>query len=137
MPEKFKRLSARLKKLSEHKRINIELFVERSEGGVCLPLGVRPQDSLCNAQKDLDGLHNKHGYYRDKHRCRGKGYDEPTQAGTGMSLHEFLGGRLTMLYIRPSGKIVHSVGGVIPEAVALKYIENAASTHSDWVEVVG
>jgi hypothetical protein len=38
MPEKFKRLSARLKRLSEHKRINIELSIERSEGGVCLPV---------------------------------------------------------------------------------------------------
>jgi hypothetical protein len=91
MPEKFKRLSARLKRLSEHKRINIELSIERSEGGVCLPLWVRPQDSLCNAPIHLGGLHNKHGYYRDEHRCRGKGYDDPTQAGTGMTLHEFVG----------------------------------------------
>src|ERR1035437_8530870 len=30
MPEKFKRLSARLKRLSEHKRINIELSIETS-----------------------------------------------------------------------------------------------------------
>jgi phage-related protein len=43
MPEKFKRLSVRLKRLSEHKRINIELFIERSEGGVCLPLWMRPK----------------------------------------------------------------------------------------------
>jgi len=41
MPEKFKRLSARLKRLSEHKRINIELSIERSEGGVCLPLWMK------------------------------------------------------------------------------------------------
>jgi len=34
-----------------------------------------------------------------------------------------------MLYISPSGKIVHAVSGVIPEAVMLKYIEDAASTH--------
>jgi hypothetical protein len=46
-----------------------------------------------------------------------------------MTLHEFVGGLPTMLYIRPSGKIVHSVSGVIPEAVMLKYIEDAASTH--------
>jgi len=129
MPEKFKRLSARLKRLSEHKRINIELSIERSEGGACLPLWVRPQDSLCNAPIHLGGLHNKHGYYRDEHRCRGKGYDDPTQAGTGMTLHEFVGGLPTMLYISPSGKIVHTVSGVIPEAVMLKYIEDAASTH--------
>jgi hypothetical protein len=129
MPEKFKRLSARLKRLSEHKRINIELSIERSEGCVCLPLWVRPQDSLCNAPIDLDGLHNKHGYYRDEHRCRGRGYDDPTQAGTGVTLHEFVGGRPTMLYSRPLGKIARSVSGVIPEAVMLKYIEDAASTH--------
>jgi hypothetical protein len=129
MPEKFKRLSARLKRLSEHKRINIELSIERSEGGVCLPLWVRPQDSLCNAPIHLDGLHNKHGYYRDEHRCRGRGYDDPTQAGTGVTLHEFVGGRPTMLYSRPLGKIARSVSGVIPEAVMLKYIEDAASTH--------
>jgi hypothetical protein len=42
MPEKFKRPSARLKRLSEHKRINIELSIERSEGGVCLPFGGAP-----------------------------------------------------------------------------------------------
>ena len=41
MPEKFKRLSARLKRLSEHKRINIELSIEGSEGGVCLPLWMK------------------------------------------------------------------------------------------------
>jgi hypothetical protein len=41
MPEKFKRLLARLKRLSEHKRINIELSIEKSEGGVCLPLWMR------------------------------------------------------------------------------------------------
>jgi hypothetical protein len=34
-----------------------------------------------------------------------------------------------MLYISPSGKIVHTVSSAIPEAVMLKYIENAASTH--------
>jgi hypothetical protein len=34
-----------------------------------------------------------------------------------------------MLYIRPSGKIVHSVRGGIPEAVMLKYLENVASIH--------
>ena len=42
-----------------------------------------------------------------------------------------------MLYISPSGKIVHTVSGVIPEAVMLKYIEDSASTHCGWVEVVG
>jgi ElaB/YqjD/DUF883 family membrane-anchored ribosome-binding protein len=31
MPEKFKRLSARLKRLSEHKRINIELGNEKGQ----------------------------------------------------------------------------------------------------------
>ena len=31
MPEKFKRLSARLKRLSEHKRINIELGDEKGQ----------------------------------------------------------------------------------------------------------
>jgi hypothetical protein len=117
-----------LKKLSEHKRINIELSIERSEGGVCLALWVRPQDSLCNAPIHLGGLHNKHGCYRDEHRCRGKGYDDPTQAETGLTLHEFVGGLPTMLYISLSGKIVHTVSGVIPEAVMLKYIEDAAST---------
>jgi hypothetical protein len=30
-----------LKRLSEHKRINIELSIERSEGGVCLPLWMK------------------------------------------------------------------------------------------------
>jgi hypothetical protein len=59
MPEKFKRLSARLKKLSEHKRINIELPIKRSEGDICLPLWVRPQDSLCNAPIHLGGLYNE------------------------------------------------------------------------------
>ena len=88
-----------------------------------------PQDSLCNAPIHLGGLHNKHGCYRDEHRCRGKGYDDPTQAETGLTLHEFVGGLPTMLYISPSGKIVHTVSGVIPEAVMLKYIEDAASTH--------
>jgi hypothetical protein len=39
MPEKFKRLSARLKRLSEPKRINIEFSIERSEGGVCSLFG--------------------------------------------------------------------------------------------------
>ncbi len=34
-----------------------------------------------------------------------------------------------MLYISPSGKFVHTVSGVIPETVMLKYIEDAASTH--------
>jgi hypothetical protein len=34
-----------------------------------------------------------------------------------------------MLYITPPGKIVHSVSGVILEAVMLKDIEEAASTH--------
>jgi hypothetical protein len=34
-----------------------------------------------------------------------------------------------MLYLSPSGKIVNTVSGVIPEAVTLKYIEDAASTH--------
>jgi hypothetical protein len=129
MPEKFKRLSARLKRQSEHKRINIELPIGRSEGGVCLPLRVRPQDSLCNAPIHLGGLYNKHGNYRDEHRCRGKGCDDPTQAGTGLILREFAAALPTMLYISPSGKIVHTVSGVIPEAVMLKYIENAASTH--------
>ena len=129
MPEKFKRLSARLKRLSEHKRINIELPIGRSEGGVCLPLWARPQDSLCNAPIHLGGLHNKRGYYRDEHRCRRKGYDDPTQAGTGLTLHEFVGGLPTTLYISPSGKIVHTVSGVIPEAVMRKYIKDAASTH--------
>jgi hypothetical protein len=129
MPEKFKRPSARLKRLSEHKRINIELSTERSEGGVCLPLRVRPQETLCNASILLGGLHNEHGYYLDEHCCRGEGYDDPTQAGTGLTLHEFVGRRPTMLYISPSGVIVHTVSGAIPEAVMLKYIEDAASTH--------
>jgi hypothetical protein len=118
-----------LKRLSEHKRINIELSIEGLEGGVCLPRCVRPQVSLCNAPIDRGGLHNKHGNYRDEHRCRGKDYDDPTQAGTGLTLHEFVGGLPTMLYISPSGKIVHTVSGAIPEAVMLKYIEDAASTH--------
>jgi hypothetical protein len=90
---------------------------------------VRPQESLRNAPILLDGLHNKHGYYRDEHLCRCKGYDDPTQAGAGVTLHEFVGGRPTMLYSRPLGKIARSVSGVIPEAVMLKYIEDAASTH--------
>jgi len=94
-----------------------------------LPLWVRPQNSQCNAPIHLGGLHNKHGYYRDEHRCRGKGYDGPTQAGTGLTLHEFVVGVPTMLYISLSGKIVYTVSGVIPEAVMLKYIENAASIH--------
>ena len=94
-----------------------------------LALWMRPQDSLCNATIHLGGLHNKHGYSRDEHRCRGKGYDDPTQAGTGLTLHEFVGGLPTTLYISPSGKIVHTVSGVIPGAVMLKYIEDAASTH--------
>ena len=68
-------------------------------------------------------------YYRDEHRCHGKGYDDPTQAGTGLTLHEFVGGLPTMLYISSSGKIVHTVSGVISEPVMLKYIEDAASTH--------
>ena len=93
------------------------------------PSGVCLQDSVCNVSIDLNGLHSKHGYYRDEHRCRGKGHDDPTQAGTGLTLHEFVGGLPTMLYISPSGVIVHTVGGVIPEAVMLKYIEDAASTH--------
>jgi hypothetical protein len=93
-----------------------------------LPLWVRPQDSLCNAQIHLGGLHIKHGYGSDEHRCRGKGYDDPTQAGTGLTLYEFVEGLPTMLYISPSGKIVHTVSGVIPEAVMLKYIEGATST---------
>ena len=59
MPEKFKKLSARLKRLSEHKRINIELSIERFERDVCLPLWMRPQDSLCNAPLYLGCLHNK------------------------------------------------------------------------------
>ena len=101
-----------------------------------MPFWVRPQDSPCNAPI-LGGLHNKHGYYRDEHRCRGKGYDDPTQAGTGLTLHEFVGGLPTMLYISPCGKIVHTVSGVIPEAVMLKDIEDAASIHWGWVEVVG
>ena len=37
---------------------------------------MRPQDSLCNAPIHLGGLQNKHGYYRDEHRCRGKGYND-------------------------------------------------------------
>jgi len=94
-----------------------------------LPLWVRPQDSLCNAPIHLGSLHNKHGDSRDEHRCGGRGYDDPAQAGTGLTLHKFVGGPPTMLYISPSGKIVHTVSGVIPEAVMLKYIENAASTH--------
>jgi hypothetical protein len=88
-----------------------------------LPLWVRPQDSPCNAPIHFGGLHNKHGNYRDEHRCRGKGYDDPTQAGTGLTLNEFTVGLPTMLYINPSGKIVYTVSGVIPEAVMLKYIE--------------
>jgi len=90
---------------------------------------VRLQDSLCNAPIHLGGLRNKHGYDRVGHRCRGKGYDDPAQAGTGLTLHKFVGSLPTMLYISPSGKIVHTMSGVIPEAVMLKYIENAASTH--------
>jgi hypothetical protein len=62
-----------------------------------------PQDSLSNAPIHLGDLHNKHGYYRDEHRCRGKGYDDPTQAGIGLTLHEFVAGLPTMLYISPSG----------------------------------
>jgi hypothetical protein len=77
-----------------------------------LPFWVRPQESLCNAPILLGVLHNEHGYYRDEHCCRGKGYDDLTQAGTGLTLHEFVGGLPTMLYIRPSGKIVHSVSGM-------------------------
>src|ERR1017187_4951777 len=50
MPEKFKRLSARLKRLSRHKRINIELSIERSEGGVCLPLWVVPRQNFIGAE---------------------------------------------------------------------------------------
>ena len=94
-----------------------------------MPLWVRPQDSLCNAPIHLGGLHKKHGCYRGEHRCRGKGYDDPIQAGTGLTPHEFAVGLPTMLYISPSGKIVPTVSGVIPEAVMLKYIEDAASTH--------
>jgi hypothetical protein len=90
---------------------------------------VRSQDSPCNAPIHFGGLHNKHGNYRGEHRCRGKGYDDPAQAGTGLIPHEFAGGLPTMLYISPSGKIVHTVSSAIPEAVMLKYIENAASTH--------
>jgi hypothetical protein len=90
---------------------------------------VRPQETLCNASILLGGLHNEHGYYLDEHCCRGEGYDDPTQAGTGLTLHEFVGRRPTMLYISPSGVIVHTVSGAIPEAVMLKYIEDAASTH--------
>ena len=70
-----------------------------------------PQDSPCNAPIHLGGLHNKHGYYRDEHRCCGKGYDDQTQAGTGLTLHEFVGGLPSMLYISPSGKIVHTPYG--------------------------
>jgi hypothetical protein len=46
-----------------------------------------------------------------------------------LTLHEFVGGLPTMLYISSSGKIVHTVSGVISEPVMLKYIEDAASTH--------
>jgi hypothetical protein len=84
---------------------------------------------MCNAPIHLGDLHNKHGYCRNEYHCRGMGYDDPTQAGTGVTLHEFAGGRPTMLYSRPLGKIARSVNGGIPEAVMLKYFENAASTH--------
>jgi hypothetical protein len=56
-------------------------------------------------------------------------HDDPTQAGTGSILHEFVAGLPTMLYISPSGKVVHAVSGAIPEAAMLKFIEDAASTH--------
>jgi hypothetical protein len=104
MPEKFKRLSARLKRLSEHKRINLEPSIERSEQGVCLPVWAGPKDSPSNVPIDLGGLPNKHGYYRDEHRCRGKGNDDPTQTETRLTLHEFVGGLQTMLDISRAGK---------------------------------
>ena len=94
-----------------------------------MPVWAGPKDSPSNVPIDLGGLPNKHGYYRDEHRCRGKGNDDPTQTETRLTLHEFVGGLPTMLYISPSGKIVHTVSGVIPEAVMLKDMEDAASTH--------
>ena len=94
-----------------------------------MPLWVRSQDSLCNAPIHRGGLHNKQAYDRDEHCCRGKGYDDPAQAGTGLTLYEFVGGLPTMLYINPFGKIAHAASGVIPGAVVFKFIEDAASTH--------
>jgi hypothetical protein len=38
-------------------------------------------------------------------------YDDPTQAGSGSILHEFVAGLPTILYISPSGKVVHAVSG--------------------------
>ena len=92
------------------------------------PLGA-PTRQPVRCADTLGGLYNKHGYWRDEHRCRGKGYSDPIQAGTGLTLHEFVAGLPTMLYISPCGKLVHAVGGAIPEAVMLKFIEDAASTH--------
>jgi hypothetical protein len=50
-------------------------------------------------------------------------------SGSWLTVHEFVGGLPAMLYISPSGKIVHTVSDVIPEAVMFKFIGDAASTH--------
>jgi hypothetical protein len=55
MPEKFKRLSARLKRLSEHKRINIELGNEKGQEimaqSVSEQLGVQIDETACKASR--------------------------------------------------------------------------------------
>jgi hypothetical protein len=58
MPEKFKRLSARLKRLSEHKQIEIELSIERSEGGCLLgPLGGHTRQPVQCADRSRRSTH--------------------------------------------------------------------------------
>ena len=56
MPEKFKRLSARLKRLSEHKRINIELSIERSEGVFACPFG-RAHKTACAMRRYISAVY--------------------------------------------------------------------------------
>ena len=75
------------------------------------------------------GLHNEHGYYGTNIAAVVRATTIQPKRELGLTLHEFVGGLPTMLYIRLSGKIVHTVSGVIPEAVMLIYIENATSTH--------
>jgi hypothetical protein len=38
----------------------------------------------------FDSLHNKHGHTRGEHCHRGDRYDDPSQAGTRLALHQFL-----------------------------------------------
>ena len=87
---------------------------------------MRPQDSLCNAPIHLAGLHNKHGYYRDEHRCRGKGYDDLVEQSVEWSSLQGLVRIESERYQKATGKIEREIRYYItslsPDAARLNLV---------------